>query len=189
MISSHYQCLGVLYCCSLWMQLLWCHVRSKSSHSLRTECCLNILWKSQTISLKHYDCKIFSKYLKNILIQLQTAKKKLLILRKLMNYSNQHYIEGYTLNQKREVSNQGSRMMTIHTSGKMKWEKETKVVQWHSTRHKKHEIVQKTPQQNSEDNQAFCQFQENQNWHDKNECGHNLMSVTCQVSDHHLHRE
>jgi hypothetical protein len=78
------------------------------------------------------------------------------------------------------VSNQGSKMMTIHSSGKMKWEKETKVVQWHSTRHKKHEIVQKTPQQNFEGNQAFCQFQQNQKWHDKNDCGHNLMSVTLQ---------
>jgi hypothetical protein len=57
------------------------------------------------------------------------AKKKLLTLRKIINYSNQHCIEGYTLNHKRKVSNQDSRMMTIHTSGKMKWEKETKVVQ------------------------------------------------------------
>jgi hypothetical protein len=60
------------------------------------------------------------------------------------------------------VSNQGSKMMTIHTSGKMEWEKETKVVQWHFTRPKKHEIVQKTPQQNFEGNQEFCQFHQNQ---------------------------
>ncbi len=35
----------------------------------------------------------------------------------------------------------------------------------------------------------LCQFQQNQNEHDKKECRHNLKTVTHKVSDHHLHHE
>lgn len=44
-----------------------------------------------------------------------------------------------------------------------------------------YEIAEKTPQGNFE-GETFCQFQQNQNSYDENECGHNLMSLTSKVS-------
>jgi hypothetical protein len=76
-----------------------------------TVCALNVvLIYCENLNLYHWKIMTvkYFQVLKNIIIQLQMAKKKLLTLRKSMNYSNQHNIEGYTLNQKREVSNQGS---------------------------------------------------------------------------------
>jgi len=37
--------------------------------------------------------------------------------------------------------------------------------------------------------QSLCQLQQNQNEHQKNKCGHNLVSVAHNMSDHHIHRQ
>jgi hypothetical protein len=37
--------------------------------------------------------------------------------------------------------------------------------------------------------QSLCQLQQNQNEHQKNKCGHNFVSVTHNISDHHIHHQ